>query len=275
MSGLRMSAVITAATASGLVFLLLLGMLIVANVQSKALVSSYLTTLGSLIFIILSVFYDLLPIKSSFDTTAVVTYSPTTHKLGAEYYVLKTDPRIFIENAITDHVNMDMEISRSGIDTVARHFVIASTIGLFASEMGWWERTRSDSDGGTTAVNRWYGPDAKQISVEQMKDMLRSSGNVFSGFEQQIGTVYAPPGSRMSITENSLHIRSDYYSLSIDVGQPIGHDRLENGSIRLSLPLTISYKVARLRSQASNIGRYKDWLRQGDDKLRDWFAITD
>ena len=170
---------------------------------------------------------------------------------------------------------MDGEINRAGVDIVARDFVVASTLGFFANEMGWWERLRTDNDGAATAVNRLYGPSAKQVSVAQAEDMLRSSGNVFSNFGQQIGTIYAPPSSRMSVAENGLHLRSDYYSLSIDVGQPIGHDRLEDGSMRLSLPLTMSYKIARLHSQASNVERYKSWLRQGGDKLRNWFAVMD
>ena len=275
MSGLRMSAVMSAAAVSGLVFLLLLGMLVIANMQSKTLVASYLTTLGSLIFFGHSAIYELISIKSSSNATAVISYSPSTHNLGAEYYLQRTGDRVFVESVIAKHVDVDAKIDRLGANTVARDFVIASTVGFFASEMGWWEQVRSDSDGGTTATNQWYGPDAKQISVAQLEGMLKNSGNVFSIFEQQIGTVYAPPGSRMSITGSGLHIWSDYYSLSIDVGQPIGHDRLENGSVRFSLPLTVSYKIARLRSQAGNIERYKGWLQQSGNKLQDWFAITD
>lgn len=275
MPGLRMSAVMSVAAASGLVFLLLLGMLVFANIQSKALVASYLTTLGSLMFIAHSILYDLLPIESSSNATAVVSYFPNIHKLRAEYYMLKTGDRIFFEDAIANYVDVDAEIKHFGMDVVARYFIVASTVGFFVNEMGWWERVRSDNDGDTTAVNRWYSQDAKQISIVQIENMLRSSGNMFLRFKQQIGPIYAPPGSRMSITGNGLHIQSDYYSLSINVGQPIGYDRLENGSLRLSLPLAISYKIARLRSQASNIERYKDWLQQSCDKLRDWFAITD
>ena len=274
MSGLRMSTVVLVATGSGFLFLFSLGLLVVANVQSRALVASYLTMLGSLIFFVLSILYDLLPISSSSDATAVVTYFPSIHRLQADYYVPSSDTRIFVENAINDHVDINAEINRSGLDVVARNFVVASTLGFFASEMGWWARVRSDNDGATTAVNRSYGPDAKQISVAQAEGMLRNSGNVFSDFGRQIGTIYAPPYSRMSVGKNGLHIRNDCFSLSIDVDRPIGHDRLGDGSMRLSLPLTISYKIARLHSQAADVDRYKNWLGQGSDKFQNWFAVT-
>ncbi len=177
-----MSTVVTIATGSGFMFLLSLGLPVVTNVQSRALVLSYLTMLRSLIFFAHSTLYDLVLIRSSSDATAVVTYLPSIHKLRSECYVPSTGRRIFVEDAMTRHVDVNAEIDRLGIDVVTRDFVVASTLGFVASEMGWWERERSDSDGAVTAVSRSFSPYANQISVAQAEGMLRDLGNVFSDF---------------------------------------------------------------------------------------------
>jgi hypothetical protein len=262
------------------------------NSNSKNLVLAMATFLAACIFIALQLPYELKSSKAVTLATAEYTVDRQTPSIRQWAYPSSGGWRLSSElNASDALARLNPAAFQTDRAKLTNDMTIFSILNFFAKNFPDWQMEKIVYRGQSSIEEQWRvisdPADCSTLSVEQIRNLLRASGNVFAATDLIILATKGlclPPNSSLSIRDRSLTIQNPFCTIlfelvpsnSIDYRPPgTGDDtRLNNGEQRYETRLVgvrITSRFSGLRAQSRLMPQYQDWAALISDGVGRWF----
>jgi hypothetical protein len=289
--------------AAGIVALISLGFVVLANAGSRNVVLAAGTLAGATVLFAVQLWFELQPSTRSDYITSEFTIDRSKYSIGQWKYdrTNSTSFRWTSDVATSQWLSENNLVAFDGDrDRLTLDMIVFSILQYMVSEQPDWRVTRYNVLKGSFVKSSSYPifperTECTPLDINALRQILETGGNPFAQAPfptMMFQSVYVclPPDTDLTVMKDSVLIKNPFCTIRIKVDQasitsfgtferyvrPTNGPFLPNGEPQYETRVTginVAVNYSRFRAQHPKMEKYRKWADRLVDGLDEWFAV--